>query len=46
MSKVAERIQEIKTEKLGQTGKKVLLVEGTDDRDAYQIFLSKKFPGW
>jgi hypothetical protein len=46
MSKASERIQQIKTEQVGQTGKKVLLVEGTDDKDAYQIFLNKKFPGW
>lgn len=46
MSKVSERIEQIKTEQIGQTGKKVLLVEGTDDKDAYQIFLNKKFPGW
>ena len=42
MSKVSERIEQIKTEQIGQTGKKVLLVGGTDDKDAYQIFLNKK----
>ncbi len=46
MSKVSERISTIKNEKIGQTGKRVLLVEGTDDVDAYSIFLTKKFPQW
>jgi hypothetical protein len=42
MSKVAERIQEIKTEYVGQTGKRVLLVEGPDDVKAFRIFLSNR----
>ena len=46
MSKASERIDQIKIEQIGQTGKKVLLVEGPDDKNAYQIFLNKKFPSW
>ncbi|MDP3654847.1 MAG: hypothetical protein Q8R67_24570 [Rhodoferax sp.] len=46
MSKVDERIQDIKTQLVGNTGVKVLLVEGADDVDAYRIFLDRKFPGW
>lgn len=46
MSKVSELISQIKSEKVGLTGKRVLLVEGTDDVQAYWIFLSKKFPQW
>jgi hypothetical protein len=44
--RVIERIAQIKAEKVGQTGKRVLLVEGTDDVDAYSIFLTKRFPQW
>lgn len=46
MSKASERVKQIETEQVGQTGKRVLLVEGIDDVDAYSIFLSKKFPQW
>ena len=46
MSKASERTAQIKAEQVGQTGKRVLLVEGTDDVDAYRIFLSNKFPQW
>jgi hypothetical protein len=46
MSKASERIAQIQTEQVGQTGKRVLLVEGTDDVDAYRNFLSRKFPEW
>lgn len=46
MSTAPERIAQIKAEHVGQTGKRVLLVEGTDDVDAYRGFLTRKFPGW
>lgn len=46
MTSVIDRIDQIKAKEVGQTGKRVLLVEGTDDVDAYSIFLSKKFPQW
>jgi hypothetical protein len=46
MSTVSERIDQIKKEQVGQSGKRVLLVEGSDDVDAYRIFLSKKFSNW
>lgn len=46
MSTVTERIAQIKAEHVGQTGKRVLLVEGTDDVDAYRGFLTRKFLEW
>lgn len=46
MSTVDERIQTIKTQLVGNSGVRVLLVEGPDDVDAYRIFLDRKFPGW
>lgn len=46
MSTVDERIQTIKTQLIGNSGARVLLVEGPDDVDAYRIFLDRKFPGW
>lgn len=46
MSTVDERIQAIKTQLIGNSGARVLLVEGPDDVDAYRIFLDRKFPGW
>jgi hypothetical protein len=46
MTSVIDRIAQIKTKEVGQTGKRVLLVEGTDDVEAYSTFLSKKFPQW
>lgn len=46
MSKARDCIAQIKAEQVGQTGKRVLLVEGTDDADAYRIFLGNKFPQW
>ena len=46
MSKASVRIDQIQSELVGQTGKRVLLVEGTDDVDAYRNFLSRKFPDW
>lgn len=46
MSKVDDLIKDIKTQLVGNTGVRVLLVEGTDDVDAYRIFLDRAFPGW
>lgn len=46
MSKIDDRIIEIKTLKIGATNKRVLLVEGIDDVDGISIFLNNKFPGW
>lgn len=46
MSKVAERIQRIKTQLVGNTGVRVLLLEGPDDVDAFRIFLNRQFAGW
>jgi len=41
-----KRLQEIREEYVGNTGKKVLLVEGEDDADAYSELLNRKFSGW
>jgi len=46
MSSVADRIATIKEQQLGLTGKRVLILEGADDVDAFQSFLTRKFPGW
>lgn len=46
MSKIDDQIQQIKTQFIGNTGARVLLVEGPDDVDAYRIFLDRKFSGW
>jgi hypothetical protein len=46
MSTLEERIEKIKTQFIGATGLRVLLVEGPDDVDAFRIFLGRKFPEW
>jgi len=46
MSGVVDRIAKIKEQQLGITGKRVLVLEGTDDVDAFHGFLTRKFPGW
>ena len=46
MSTREERIEQIKTQFIGKTGLRVLLLEGTDDVDAFRIFLGRKFPEW
>ena len=46
MSTLEERIEQIKTQFIGKTDLRVLLVEGPDDVDAYRIFLDRKFPEW
>lgn len=46
MSTTDERIQEIKTQLVGKTGVSVLLVEGSEDVDAFRIFLNAKYPTW
>lgn len=46
MSTLDERIAQIKTQFIGATGLRVLLLEGQDDLDAYRIFLNRKFPEW
>lgn len=46
MSTLNERIQTIKTQFVGNSGARVLLVEGPDDVDAYRIFLDRQFSGW
>ena len=38
-----KRRDEIRETQVGQTGKKVILVEGTDDENAYGILLNRKF---
>lgn len=46
MSKIDALIAQIKIEQLGQTGKKVLVVEGEDDVLALKAFLNKRKPSW
>lgn len=46
MSKIDDLIAKIRTEKIGQTGKRVLIVEGDDDVVAFQAFLNKKDKYW
>jgi hypothetical protein len=46
MSKIDDLISNIKTRHIGQTGKKVLMVEGPDDVQTFQAFLNKKSPAW
>lgn len=46
MSKVEERIAQIRTQLIGVSGARVLLVEGADDVDAFRIFLDRQFPAW
>jgi len=44
MSKVQEKIREIEEQKLGTSGRSVLLVEGTDDELFFSNVLTKKYP--
>ncbi len=46
MSKASERISQIRTEKVGDSNKRILLVEGESDKDAISIFLTTKYPEW
>ncbi|ECA1329205.1 DUF4435 domain-containing protein [Salmonella enterica subsp. enterica serovar Leatherhead] len=46
MASVKQIIRDIKEQKVAATGRRVLLVEGTDDVTAFQNFLSRKFPAW
>lgn len=44
MANVKHIIRDIEDQKVAATGRRVLLVEGTDDVTAFQNFLSRKFP--
>ena len=46
MSKVDEKIADIKTRLIGSTGHKVLLVEGEDDVLAFRILLDRRVSDW
>ncbi|MBJ4539380.1 DUF4435 domain-containing protein, partial [Salmonella enterica subsp. enterica serovar Mbandaka] len=46
MASVKQIIRDIKEQKVATTGRRVLLVEGTDDVTAFQNFLSRKFAAW
>lgn len=46
MSKTDDRIQEIREQKIGNTRKRALIVEGTDDSHAFKSFLNKVYPDW
>jgi hypothetical protein len=41
-----KRLQKIRETEIGNTGKKVLLVEGEDDVNAYRTLLTRQFPRW
>jgi hypothetical protein len=43
---IAKQIKEIKEEQIGATSKIALIVEGPDDKDAYELFFKKRNPGW
>ena len=46
MSKTDERIQAIREQLIGNTQKRALIVEGTDDINAFESFLTKVHPDW
>lgn len=46
MSKVAKRIADIKSQQIGITRKRALIVEGKDDVGAFEAFLRKRNPTW
>lgn len=46
MSKTDNRIKDIREKQIGNSTKRALIVEGTDDVDAFQSFLGKAHPGW
>lgn len=43
---IDELILKIKTQEIGNSNRRVLLVEGDEDFDALSIFLHKKLPSW
>ncbi len=46
MSSWQKRREEIRERHVGNTDKRVLLVEGTDDVEAYGSLLERRLPGW
>lgn len=46
MSKLENRIREIKEQQIGNSSKRVLLLEGTDDVQAFEVFLGKRHPNF
>lgn len=46
MSKTDDRIQEIREKQIGNTQKRVLIVEGADDINAFESFLNRACPDW
>ncbi|WP_075793403.1 DUF4435 domain-containing protein [Massilia putida] len=46
MSKLAKRIADIKSQQIGITGKRALVVEGKDDVGAFSAFLRKRNGAW
>lgn len=43
---ITKQIREIKEEQIGATSKNILLVEGPDDKIAYELFFKKRNPAW
>lgn len=46
MSRVADIIFNIEQQKIGETSRRALIVEGNSDVHAIESFLTKKFPDW
>lgn len=46
MSKVGDLIEKIKSQHIGATGKKALIVEGPDDVEFFQALLDRRYPQW
>ncbi|MGZ0899020.1 hypothetical protein [Pseudomonas putida] len=46
MSKLETRIREIKEQQVGNSGRRVLLLEGVDDVQAFEVFLRKVHPNF
>ncbi|MHC8357256.1 hypothetical protein ACYZTL_19005 [Pseudomonas sp. LB3P81] len=46
MSKLETRIREIKEQQIGNSSKRVFLLEGVDDVQAFEVFLGKRHPNF
>lgn len=46
MKGIEKKIREIKEQKIGNSGRQVLVVEGSDDVEAFELMLEKLAPEW
>jgi len=46
MKGIEKKIREIKEQKVGNSDRRVLVVEGNDDVDAFELMLAKVIPDW